>query len=72
MFIPLIYDTDFDLDTNLRKGVFVSLPVMWRKLEVQVNDLNNVSHTAQLLLQTFSHSLIDISSDTVKSVLLIY
>ena len=45
---------------------------MWRKLEVQVNDLKNVSYTAQLLLQTFSHSLIDISSDIVKSVLLIY
>ena len=66
-----VQQTNFDLDTNLRKDVFISLLVIWGKLEVQVNDLNYVSHTAQLLLWTFSYSLIDISNSIVQLVLLI-
>lgn len=64
---------DFDLDTILREDVFISLPVIWGKLEVQDN-WSKVSHmlqSVQLLLQIFVHFLIDISNSIVKLVLLI-
>lgn len=64
---------DFDLDTILREDVFISLPVIWGKLEVQDNwsKVLHMLQSVQLLLQIFVHFLIDISNSIVKLVLLI-
>lgn len=64
---------DFDLDTILREDVFISLPVIWGKLEVQDNwsKVSRMLQSVQLLLQIFVHFLIDISNSIVKLVLLI-
>lgn len=64
---------DFDLDTILREDVFISLRVIWGKLEVQDNwsKVLHMLQSVQLLLQIFVHFLIDISNSIVKLVLLI-